>query len=174
MWNTKNLKRKRRWNKRKLSEKIKVKQKFSEKKRKESEKKRKKVKKKRKKQKNRLEFRFALFRLEAKIFFKALVARCHSFYLFLHYSSRHTIFIYTTRRVPLLFLHCFRSVEGLLWGAEPRFETRACRTASRHATIWATPHPEAKITKLKRSEKFTAKKTKKSEKKVKKWKKAKK
>jgi hypothetical protein len=27
------------------------------------------------------------------------VARCHSFYLFLHVSSRHTIFIYTTRRV---------------------------------------------------------------------------
>jgi hypothetical protein len=36
-------------------------------------------------------------------FFKGLVARCHSFYLFLYLSSRHTIFKYTTRRVPLLF-----------------------------------------------------------------------
>jgi hypothetical protein len=29
---------------------------------------------------------------------------------------------YTTRRVPSYFPHGFRSVEGLLWGAEPRFE----------------------------------------------------
>jgi hypothetical protein len=47
---------------------------------------------------------------------KGLVARCHSFYLFLHLSSRHTIFIYTTRRVPLLLYSL------LLWDAEPRFE----------------------------------------------------
>ncbi len=33
-------------------------------------------------------------------------------------------FIYDTRRVPLLFssFFCFCSVEGHLWGAEPRFE----------------------------------------------------
>jgi hypothetical protein len=30
--------------------------------------------------------------------------------------------IYTTRRVPSCCPHGFRSVEGLLWGAEPRFE----------------------------------------------------
>jgi hypothetical protein len=56
--------------KQKLSEKIGVQQKLSEKKRKKSGKKRKKakkVKKSGKKRKNILEFRFALFRFEAKI-----------------------------------------------------------------------------------------------------------
>ncbi len=57
MRNTKNLKRKRRYNKRKLSEKIEVKRKLSEKKRKKQQK----SEKKRKKRKNVLEFRFALF-----------------------------------------------------------------------------------------------------------------
>jgi hypothetical protein len=32
------------------------------------------------------------------------------------------MFIYTTPRVPPCCPHFFRSVEGLLWGAEPRFE----------------------------------------------------
>jgi hypothetical protein len=32
--------------------------------------------------------------------FKGLVARCHSFDLFLHLSSSLTIFIFTTRREP--------------------------------------------------------------------------
>jgi hypothetical protein len=43
----------------------------------------------------------------------------------LHYSSRHAIFIYTTRRVgtvPACCPHGFRLVEGLLLGAEPWFE----------------------------------------------------
>ncbi len=31
-------------------------------------------------------------------------------------------FVYISRRVPLLFSSYFRSVEGLLWGAGPRFE----------------------------------------------------
>ncbi len=44
------------------------------------------------------------------------------FKFFLHYSSRHTIFIYTTRRVPSCCPHGFRSVEGLLWGSKPKFE----------------------------------------------------
>jgi hypothetical protein len=44
-----------------------VKRKLSEKKRKKAKKKRKQVKKSKKKLKNRLEFRFALFRYEAKI-----------------------------------------------------------------------------------------------------------
>jgi hypothetical protein len=66
MRNTKNLKRKRRYNKRKLSEKIEAKQKLSDKSEKKQNKKRKKVEKS-KKRKNRLEFCFALFRFEAKI-----------------------------------------------------------------------------------------------------------
>jgi hypothetical protein len=57
-----------------------------------------------------------------------LVARCHSFYLF-----------YINRVILLVEYHsCFprslRSVEGLRWGAEPRFELLP-RTASRRATI---------------------------------------
>ncbi len=45
------------------------------------------------------DFEYLLF---VTIFFKGLVARCHSFDLFLHLSSSHTIFIYTTRREPLI------------------------------------------------------------------------
>jgi hypothetical protein len=37
--------------------------------------------------------------------------------------------------------HCIRSVEGLLQGCRAEIRTRACRTASRCATIWAAPHP---------------------------------
>jgi hypothetical protein len=44
------------------------------------------------------------------------------FYLFLHKSSRHTMFIYPTPRIPSCCPHGYRSVEGLLWGAEPRLE----------------------------------------------------
>jgi hypothetical protein len=74
-------------------------------------------------------------------FDKSLVARCHSFNLFLHYSSRHTIFIYTTRRVPLLLSSLLPLGGGPLLGCRAEIWTRAYRTASRRATIWATPHP---------------------------------
>ncbi len=58
-----------------------------------------------------------------KRLFKDLVARCQSFYLFLHKTSRHTIFIYTTRRVPLLLSSLLPMGGGPPpWGAEPRFE----------------------------------------------------
>ncbi len=50
----------------------------------------------------------------------------HAATLFIYfYINRADIqyFIYTTRRAPLLLSSLlFRSVEGLLWGAEPRFE----------------------------------------------------
>jgi hypothetical protein len=69
---------------------------------------------------------------------KSLVARCHSFDLFLHLSSSHTILIYTTyttRREPLLLssLHPLRTGPPL--GCRAEILTRACRTASRCATI---------------------------------------
>ncbi len=55
--------------------------------------------------------------------FKGLVARCHSFYLFF------TLTEYTYNILYIILVecrscspHCFRSVEGHLWGAEPRFE----------------------------------------------------
>ncbi len=55
-------------------------------------------------------------------YFKGLVARCHSFYLF--YINRADIqYLYILLgEYHSCYLHCFRSVEGLLWGAEPRFE----------------------------------------------------
>ncbi len=48
-----------------------------------------------------------------------------------------TIFIYITRRVPFLLstLHPL--------GCRAEIRTRTCRTASRRATIWATPHPKS-------------------------------
>ncbi len=46
--------------------------------------------------------------------------------LFIYYLSlsEHTynIYIYNSSRTASCCLHSFRSVEGLLWGAEPRFE----------------------------------------------------
>ncbi len=58
-----------------------------------------------------------------QVHFKVLVARCHSFYLFLHNLSRHTIsYIYYSLSTTLVLLIAIRSVESLLWGAEPRFE----------------------------------------------------
>jgi hypothetical protein len=49
----------------------------------------------------------------------------HAATLFIYfYINRVDIqcFIYTTPRVPSCCPHGFRSAEGLLWGAEPRFE----------------------------------------------------
>jgi hypothetical protein len=57
------------------------------------------------------------------------------FYLFLHYSSRHTIFMYTTRSVPSCRPHGFRSVKGLLWGVEPRLELRPALLSEPRSTL---------------------------------------
>jgi hypothetical protein len=57
--------------------------------------------------------------------YKGLVACCHSFYFIYFYINRvdiQCLYIYTTRRVPYCCPRGFRSVEGLLWGAESRFE----------------------------------------------------
>jgi hypothetical protein len=65
---------------------------------------------------------------------KGLVARCHPFFFYLK-SSEHTYNIYIryiTSRKPL---SRYISVEGLLWDSNS-----ACLTASRRATIFATPH----------------------------------
>jgi hypothetical protein len=51
-----------------------------------------------------------------------LIEHTYNTFIFMYYSSSTTLDI-------------LRSVEGLLWGAEPRI--RACLTASRHATDWA-------------------------------------
>jgi hypothetical protein len=55
---------------------------------------------------------------------KDVVAYCH-FYLFIFTLIKYTYNVYkysTTRRVPSCCPHGFRSLEGHLWGAEPRFE----------------------------------------------------
>jgi hypothetical protein len=64
------------------------------------------------------------------------------FYLFLHYSSRHTMVIYTTRRVPSCCPHGFRSVEGLLWGAQPRFELGPAVQQADVLLSEPPPHPK--------------------------------
>jgi hypothetical protein len=47
----------------------------------------------------------------------------------------------TTRRVPLWFPHGFGSVEGLLWGAEPRFELGPLTTSRRATPILSHAAP---------------------------------
>ncbi len=75
----------------------------------------------------------------------------HAATLFIYfYMNRADIqyFIYTTRRsTTLVVLIAFRSVEGLLWGAEPRFEPgpavqqAGALLSEPHRTLGATPHP---------------------------------
>ncbi len=56
-------------------------------------------------------------------FFKGLVASCHSFFFYFTLSEHtYNIYIYNSSRTRSCCLHRFRSLEGLLWGAEPRFE----------------------------------------------------
>ncbi len=43
-------------------------------------------------------------------------------YFYINRADIQYFFIYTTGRVPSCYPHCFCSVEGLLWGPEPRFE----------------------------------------------------
>ncbi len=55
--------------------------------------------------------------------FKGLVASCHSFSFYFTVSEHtYNIYIYNSSRTASCYLHRFRSVEGLLWGAEPRFK----------------------------------------------------
>ncbi len=54
---------------------------------------------------------------------KGLVASCHSFFIYFTLSEHtYNIYIYNSSRTASCNLHRFRSVEGLLRGAEPRFE----------------------------------------------------
>ncbi len=63
-------------------------------------------------------------------------------FLFLHYSSRHTIFLYILLvEYRSCSPHCFPLGRGPPLGCRAEIRSRACRTASRRATIWATPHP---------------------------------
>ncbi len=71
-----------------------------------------------------------------------LVARCHSFwFIFTLIEQLHNIYIYTTRREPLLLSSLHPLGRGPPLGCRAEIRTQACRTASRCATIWATPHP---------------------------------
>ncbi len=55
-------------------------------------------------------------------FFKGLVAHFHSFYLFyINQADIQDLYILLVE-YHSCFPHCIRSVEGLLWGVEPRFE----------------------------------------------------
>jgi hypothetical protein len=56
-------------------------------------------------------------------------------------QTYNTVFIYTTRRVPSC-PHGFRSVEGLLWGAEPRFELRPAVQEADALLTEPPPHPK--------------------------------
>ncbi len=93
-----------------------------------------------------------LFAVHKIIFFKRLVAWCHSFCLFFIFYNIHT-YIHTITFIPYIYpsafteasLHFF--IASLLSGgpslwcrAENR--TRACLPASRRATNCATPHHE--------------------------------
>ncbi len=61
--------------------------------------------------------------LSRNIKVKGLVASCHSFFIYFTLSEHtYNIYICNSMRTASSFLHRFRSVEGLLWGAEPRFE----------------------------------------------------
>ncbi len=62
------------------------------------------------------------------------------------------MFIYITHRIPVpsCCVHGFCPVEGLLWGCRAEIRTRACLTASRRATVWATSHPPMKLPSFRR------------------------
>ncbi len=55
-------------------------------------------------------------------FFKGLVACCHSFYYFTLIKHTYIILLILFVEYHSWSPHCFRSVEGLLWGAEQGFE----------------------------------------------------
>ncbi len=70
------------------------------------------------------------------------MARCHFFNLFLQLSSSHIVFIYIVLLVDYSCCpHCLPIGRGPPLGCRAEIWTRACRTASRRAIIWATPHP---------------------------------
>ncbi len=78
---------------------------------------------------------------ESWLFKGGLVARCHSFwFIFTVIEQSHNIYIYTTRREPLLLSSLHPLGRGPPLGCRAEIRTRACRTASRCAAIWATPH----------------------------------
>jgi len=87
---------------------------------------------------NQISFRLMSF----QDIYKSLVACCHSFYLFLHYSRIHTIFyIYSNaHRLPLLNSSLLPLGRRPPLGCWAEIRTRACHTASRRATVWAMPH----------------------------------
>ncbi len=71
------------------------------------------------------------------------MARCQ-FFRFYFYINRAVIqYLYILLvEYHSSYPHCICSViEGVLYGCRAEMRTRACRTASRCATIWATPHP---------------------------------
>jgi hypothetical protein len=62
-------------------------------------------------------------------------------YFYIYRAVIHNLYIILVE-IHSCYPHCIRSVEGLLQGCRAGIRTRACRTASRCATIWATPHPK--------------------------------
>jgi hypothetical protein len=72
---------------------------------------------------------------------KGLVARCHSFWFIFSLMSSHTIFIYTTRRAPLLL----SSLHPLGRGPPPGVLSRNSNSGLPYSKpmryFWATPHP---------------------------------
>jgi hypothetical protein len=90
-----------------------------------------------------------------KNIFKTFGGKLPLFFIYYLSLSEHTynICIYNSSRTASCCLHRFRSVEGLLWGAEPRFKLGPAlqqadallivpgRTLMPRRTLSATPHP---------------------------------
>ncbi len=74
------------------------------------------------------------------IFFKGLLARCHSFYFIIEqtYNILYLLLVEHHSCCP----HCFPLGRGPPLGCQAEIRTRVCHTASWCATIWATRHPE--------------------------------
>ncbi len=63
-------------------------------------------------------------------------------FIFTLFEQTYNGYIYgTTRRVPSCCPHGFRSVEGLLWGAEPKFELGPAVQQADALLSEPPPHP---------------------------------
>ncbi len=69
------------------------------------------------------------------------MARCHSYLFFTLIEQTYNI-LYILLVEHHSCPHCFPLGRGPPLGCRDEIRTRACRKASRRATIWATPHPD--------------------------------
>jgi hypothetical protein len=83
----------------------------------------------------------ALIRPLVFFFFLRFGGSCHSFHLFYINRADNILYILLEEHHSCC-PHCFPLGRGPPLGCRAEIRTRACHTASRRATIWATPHPK--------------------------------